>query len=108
MSGAMTDADRQRPGILLLLLAFVALAFVPLVLLWGTRLSAGPLGGFAGVGVFVGFVAYFLVFHVYLPYRVYADARRRGANAPAWTAVAFFLPLLGVVAYFLVVVAGSD
>ena len=102
MSSAMTDADRQRPGILLLLLGFIAFAFVPLVLLWGTRLSAGRLA------VFVGFVSYFLVFHVYLPYRVYLDARRRGANAPAWTAAAFFLPLLGAAVYFLVVVARSD
>ena len=98
----MTDDDRQRPGILLLLLGFVALAFVPLVFIWGSRLSAGRLAAF------VGFVSYFVVFHVYLPYRVHADARRRGANAPAWTAAAFFLPLVGVVVYFLVVVARSD
>ena len=95
----MSDSDRQTPGILVLLLGLVVLAFAPLAVLWSTRLDAGYLG------LFVVFAGYFLAFHVYAPYRVHRDAARRGANATLWAAVAFFLSLVGVGAYYLVVVA---
>lgn len=95
----MSASDRQTPGILVLLLGLVVLAFAPLAVLWSARLDAGYLG------LFAGFVGYFLAFHVYAPYRVHRDATRRGANATLWTVVAFFLSLVGVGAYYLVVVA---
>ena len=95
----MSASDRQTPGILVLLLGLVVLAFAPLTVLWSTRLDPGSLGLFA---VFVG---YFLAFHVYAPYRVHRDATRRGASATLWTVVAFFLSVVGVGAYYLVVVA---
>ena len=94
----MSASDRQTPGILVLLFGLVVLAFAPLAVLWSTRLDAGYLGLFA---VFVG---YFLVFHVYAPYRVHRDATRRGANATLWTVVAFFLSVVGLAAYLLLVV----
>ena len=98
----MSASDRQTPGILVLLFALVVLAFVPLAVMWSTRLNPTLLG------LFVVFVGYFLAFHVYLPYRVHRDATRRGANATLWTVIAFFLPLIGVAVYFVAVVVRNS
>ena len=98
----MSASDRQTPGIVVLLFGLVVLAFVPLAVLWASRL------GLTTGGLFVAFVGYFLAVHVYAPYRVYRDATRRGANATLWTAVAFFLSLVGLAAYLLVVVVRDD
>ncbi len=98
----MSASNRQSPGFVVLLFVLVVLAFVPLAVLWSMRLPPAQLGLFA---VFVG---YFLAFHVYAPYRVHRDATRRGANATLWTVAAFFLSLVGLAAYFLVVVARGD
>ena len=90
-------ADRQVPGILVILLALLTIAGGALVVLWTSVFDI------ASLAVLLGVVAYFLVVHVYLPYRVYEDARHSGSSAAAgWTAVAFFLPLLGVAIYFVV------
>jgi hypothetical protein len=89
-------ADRQVPGILVLLFALLAVSSAALLVLWIVVFDVASLA--------VLFVAavYFLLVHVYLPYRVYVDARARGSDsAAAWAAVAFFLPLLGVVIYVL-------
>lgn len=94
----MSASERQSPGFLLLLVGLLVLAFVPLVVLWSTRLDPAPLG------LFVAFVGYFLAVHVYLPYRVHRDATRRGADATLWTIAAFFLPLVGVAAYVVAVI----
>ncbi|MFC6826981.1 PLDc N-terminal domain-containing protein [Halopelagius fulvigenes] len=82
---------------ILILVGLVAAAFVPLAVMWAA------VGGVEGVAYLLGFAVYFLVFHVALPGRVYFDARERGSNSVlAWTALAFFLPLVGAALYFLV------
>ena len=90
-------ADRQVPGILVLLLALLAIAGGALVILWVYVFDIASLLSLLVV------VVYFLAVHVYLPFRVYVDARNRGSTAAAaWAAVAFFIPLLGTAIYYLV------
>jgi hypothetical protein len=82
---------------IVLLAGLVAAAFVPLVVMWAA------VGGVEGAAYLVGFALYFLVVHVAIPGRVYVDARARGStSAPAWTAFAFLVPLVGAAVYFLV------
>lgn len=89
-------ADRQVPGILVLLFALLAVVSVALATLWAVTL------GFRALALMVGFATYFLLAHVYLPFRVYVDARERGsASATAWTALAFVFPFVGAAIYFL-------
>jgi hypothetical protein len=82
---------------ILLLAGLIAVAFVPLLVMWVV------VGGTELLGYFVGFAVYFLVFHVALPAKVFLDARPHGRDrALLWTALAFVVPLLGAALYFLV------
>ncbi len=75
----------------------VAIAFLPLVVMW---VAISDVGTFA---YFFGFAVYFLVVHVALPGWVYLDATGRGSDAAtAWTGLCFLVPLLGVVAYYFI------
>jgi hypothetical protein len=91
---------RRLPPFFLSLVVMIALVFVALIALVGVRL------GLSGLGMLLGFGAYFLLVHVYLPYRVYVDARERGRDsgrATAWAAATFFVPVLVALLYFLLV-----
>jgi len=93
-------SQRRLPPIFLSLVVMIALVFVALFVLVGVRM------GLSGLGMLLGFAAYFLLVHVYVPYRVYVDARERGRDsgtATAWAAAAFFVPVLAALVYFLLV-----
>ncbi|MFB6092899.1 MAG: PLDc N-terminal domain-containing protein [Haloquadratum sp.] len=80
---------------LVVLGGLVAVAFLPLLAMWIAVTDAGTFVSFAGVGL------YFLFAHVALPGWVYLDATGRGSDhAVPWTATAFLLPVVGVVAYY--------
>ena len=80
----------------------VLAAFVPLVVMWVA------VSGWDGIGYLLGFALFFLVFQVLVPARVYVHARANESNAVlAWTALAFVLPVLGALVYFLVTVASD-
>lgn len=80
-----------------LLALLVLAAFVPLVVMWVA------VSGWDGIGYLIGFALFFLVFQVLVPARVYVHARANGSNAVlAWTGLAFVLPILGAVVYYLV------
>lgn len=82
---------------LVVLGGLVAVAFVPVFVMW---VAISDLG-FAIY--FFGFAVYFLVAHVALPGWVYLDANGRGSDSPlGWTALTFLLPLLGFVIYYFV------
>lgn len=82
---------------IVVLAGLLVVAFVPLLVMWVVIADAGLLG------YFLGFALYFVVFHVALPARVYLDAVPLGREkALAWTALAFVVPLLGAMLYFLV------
>jgi hypothetical protein len=75
----------------------VAVAFLPLLVMW---VAISDLGTFA---YFLGFAVYFLVAHVALPGWVYLDATGRGSDAATpWTVLCFFVPIVGVAAYYFV------
>ena len=87
-------ATRSPLSVLALL---VLAAFVPLVVMWVS------VSGWSGLGYLIGFALYFVVFHVLVPAHVYFHARERGSDSVlAWTALAFFVPLVGAAVYFLV------
>jgi 4-hydroxybenzoate polyprenyltransferase len=89
-------SDRQSPSFLLPLAALLVITFGALSIMWITQL------GVASFGAFVGFAVYFLLVHVYLPYRVYVDARSRGSSTAAgWAAATFLVPILVALVYFL-------
>ncbi|ELZ30967.1 hypothetical protein C474_10911 [Halogeometricum pallidum JCM 14848] len=80
-----------------LLALLVLAAFVPLVVMWVA------VSGWDGIGYLIGFALYFVLFHLLVPARVYVHARANGSNAVlAWTGLAFVLPILGALVYFLV------
>ena len=80
-----------------LLAALVVAAFVPLVVMWVA------VSGWGEIGYLLGFALFFVVFQVLVPARVYLHARANGSNAVlAWTGLAFVLPVVGAVLYFLV------
>lgn len=80
-----------------LLALLVLAAFVPLVAMWAA------VSGWNGIAYLIGFALFFVVFQVLVPARVYLHARANGSNAVlAWTGLAFVLPVLGAVVYFLV------
>lgn len=80
-----------------LLALLVLAAFVPLVAMWVA------VSGWDGIGYLIGFALFFLVFQVLVPARVYVHARANGSNAVlAWTGLAFVLPVLGALVYYLV------
>jgi len=75
----------------------VAVAFLPLLIMW---VVISDLGTFA---YFLGFAVYFLVAHVALPGWVYLDANGRGSDAATtWTGLCFLLPFVGFVVYYFV------
>lgn len=83
-----------------LLALLVLAAFVPLVVMWVA------VSGWDEIGYLIGFALFFLVFQVLVPARVYVHARANGSNAVlAWTGLAFVLPILGPLVYYLVGVA---
>jgi high-affinity Fe2+/Pb2+ permease len=80
---------------LVVLGGLVAVAFLPLVIMW---VAISDIGTFA---YFLGFAIYFLVAHVALPGWVYLDATGRGSDsATAWTGLSFLVPFLGFAAYY--------
>ncbi|ADQ68499.1 hypothetical protein C499_08442 [Halogeometricum borinquense DSM 11551] len=82
---------------LAVLAGLVLVAFIPLVVMWVTVM------GWDNLGYLLYFAIYFVVIHILLPSRVYIHARDHGSNAKlAWTALAFFIPLVGALVYFLV------
>lgn len=75
----------------------VAVAFLPLLVMW---VAISDIGTFA---YFFGFAVYFLTAHVVLPGWVYLDATGRGSDAAtAWTALCFLVPVVGGVVYYVV------
>ncbi|RLM56721.1 hypothetical protein DVK02_09535 [Halobellus sp. Atlit-31R] len=75
----------------------VAVAFLPLLVMWILVTDVGTLA------YFVGFALYFLVAHVVLPGWVYLDATGRGSGAViSWTALCFFVPFVGFLAYYVI------
>ncbi|MFA1609731.1 PLDc N-terminal domain-containing protein [Halobellus rubicundus] len=82
---------------LVVLGGLVAVAFVPLFVMWLVIADLGTLA------YFFGFAVYFLVAHIALPGWVYLDANGRESGSPlGWTALAFLLPFLGFVIYYFV------
>ncbi|MGQ4556364.1 PLDc N-terminal domain-containing protein [Halobellus sp. GM3] len=80
---------------LVVLGGLVAVAFLPLVVMWIVVTDVVTFAYFAG------FALYFLLAHVALPAWVYLDATGRGSDsAVGWTALSFLLPFVGFVAYF--------
>ena len=80
---------------LVVLGGLVAVAFLPLLVMWIVVTDVGTFAYFAG------FALYFLVAHVALPGWVYIDATGRGSeSAVGWTGICFFLPFVGFVAYY--------
>jgi hypothetical protein len=80
---------------LIVLGGLVAVAFLPLLVMWIVVTDVGTFAYFAG------FALYFLVAHVALPGWVYLDATGRGSDAAlAWTVLCFFLPFVGFVVYY--------
>jgi hypothetical protein len=83
---------------LALFVGFFVFVSIPLVAMW---VAVGDLSILAPL---LGFMLYFLVFHVALPGWVYLDARSGGnGNAVAWTAVTFLVPVVGALVYLLLV-----
>ncbi|WP_049985582.1 PLDc N-terminal domain-containing protein [Halobellus rufus] len=77
------------------LAGLVAVAFLPLLVMW---IAVTDLGTFA---YFAGFGLYFVVAHLALPGWVYIDATGRGSDsATGWTVLAFLVPFVGFVAYY--------
>ena len=73
----------------------VAVAFLPLLVMW---VAISDVGTFA---YFLGFAIYFLVAHVVLPGWVYIDATGRGSDsAIAWTGLCFLVPFVGFAVYY--------
>jgi len=82
---------------LVVLGGLVAVAFLPLLVMW---VAVSDVGTFA---YFFGFAIYFLVAHIALPGWVYLDATGRGSDsATAWTGLCFLVPVVGVVLYYFV------
>jgi len=80
---------------LVVLGGLVAVAFLPLFVMW---VAISDVGTFA---YFVGFAIYFLVAHVALPGWVYLDATGRGSgSAAAWSGLCFLVPFVGFVVYY--------
>jgi hypothetical protein len=74
----------------------VVAAFLPLTILWTVTTNLQALL------YFIGFALYFLIAHIVLPGWVYIDANGRESNAAlTWTVVAFILPVVGFVCYYL-------
>ncbi|MFB6155822.1 MAG: hypothetical protein ABEJ22_07995 [Haloferacaceae archaeon] len=95
-------ADRQSPSFLAPLFVLLVVTLGALSVMWITQL------GLRSFGLFLGFVLYFLGAHVYLPYRVYVDARRRGSDsATAWAVATFLVPVVVALVYFLLVSPGD-
>ncbi|WP_144904792.1 PLDc N-terminal domain-containing protein [Halobellus captivus] len=79
----------------IVLMGLIAVAFLPLLVMW---VAVTDVGTFA---YFAGFALYFLVAHLALPGWVYLDATGRGSDsAIGWTAFNFFVPFVGFVAYY--------
>jgi hypothetical protein len=83
---------------LALFVGFFVFVSIPLVAMW---VAVGDLSILAPL---LGFMLYFLVFHVALPGWVYLDARSAGNDyAVAWTVLSFFVPLVGALVYLFLV-----
>ncbi|MFC7204951.1 ATPase [Haloferax namakaokahaiae] len=92
----MSDSGTTTRAPIFIFAALMLVVFALLVAMWAS------VNGGAYVPYLIGFGVYFLVFHVYLPYRVHRDATFKERNATLWVAVAFFIPLLGAALYFVV------
>ncbi|KAB1192756.1 ATPase [Haloferax sp. MBLA0076] len=99
----MSDSGTRTRAPIFIFIALMLAVFGLLAVMWAS-VSGGDL-----LPYIFGFAVYFLVFHVYLPYRVHKDATFKGRNATFWAAFAFFAPLLGAALYFVVGgLTGSD
>jgi len=77
------------------LAGLVAVAFLPLLVMW---FAVTEIVTFV---YFAGFALYFLVAHLALPGWVYIDATGRGSDsAVGWTVLAFLVPFVGFAAYY--------
>ncbi|AFK17889.1 ATPase [Haloferax mediterranei ATCC 33500] len=92
----MSDSGTRTRAPILIFAALIFAVFGLLAAMWASVRG----GDF--LPYILGFVVYFLAFHIYLPYRVHKDATFKGRNATFWAAVAFFVPLLGPVLYFVI------
>ncbi|KAB1187012.1 MULTISPECIES: ATPase [Haloferax] len=99
----MSDSGTRTRAPIFIFAALMLAVFGLLAVMWAS-VSGGDL-----LPYILGFAVYFLVFHIYLPYRVHKDATFKGRNATFWAAFAFFVPLLGAALYFVVGgLAGGD
>ena len=99
----MSDSGTRTRAPIFIFAALMLAVFGLLAAMWAS-VSGGDL-----LPYILGFAVYFLVFHIYLPYRVHRDATFKKRNATFWAAFAFFVPLLGAVLYFVVGgLTGSD
>ncbi|WP_416838306.1 PLDc N-terminal domain-containing protein [Haloferax sp. DFSO52] len=92
----MSDSGTRTRAPVVIFAALMLAVFGLLAVMWAS-VSGGNL-----LPYIFGFALYFLVFHVYLPYRVHKDATLKGRSATFWAALAFFVPLIGAAIYFVV------
>ncbi|WP_410765996.1 PLDc N-terminal domain-containing protein [Haloferax sp. DFSO60] len=92
----MSDSGNTTRAPIFIFAALMLAVFALLVAMWAS------VSGGAFIPYIIGFGVYFLVFHVYLPYRVHRDATFKERNATVWAAIAFFIPILGAALYFIV------
>ncbi|KAB1197579.1 MULTISPECIES: ATPase [Haloferax] len=92
----MSDQGTRTRAPVVIFAALMLTVFGLLAVMWAS-VRGGDL-----LPYILGFAVYFLVFHIYLPYRVHKDATFKGRNATFWAALAFFVPLVGAAIYFVV------